>query len=364
MGAFKEIQESLVAAWPVGLALVGTLLVLWLTHRLLERRAAVAEGYRFRKQVVLLGLGLLGLLAIVLTLPVDGEVRGQLLSFFGIVISAAVALSATTILGNALASVMLRAIRGFQMGDFIRVGEHFGRVSERGLFHTEIQNEHRELTTFPNLYLVTHPVTTVRSSGTIVSATVSLGYDVPRSRVEQLLLEAARAAGLEEPYVQVLELGDFSVTYRAAGLLTEVGHLLSTRSRLRAAMMDALHGAEIEIVSPTFMNQRPLAEDQRFIAVPPEPSPADRTASDSGGPEETVFDKADDAAQLDKLRQQHEQLGQDVEKLRAELKQTENASAEQHLQSEIDQLEAERDQLAAAIEQQAQARKAEESSLD
>ena len=63
----------------------------------------------------------------------------------------------------------LRAVRNFRMGDFIRVAEHFGRVSERGLFHTEIQTENRDLTTLPNLFLVTHPVTTIRTSGTIVS---------------------------------------------------------------------------------------------------------------------------------------------------------------------------------------------------
>ena len=115
-----------------------------------------------------------------------------------------------------------------------------------------IQNEFRDLVTIPNLYLTTHPVTTTRSSGTIVSATVSLGYDVSRTKIEELLLVAAGNTGLQDPFVQILDLGDFSVTYRISGLLTNVKRLLSARTRLRAAMLTALHEAGVEIVSPTF----------------------------------------------------------------------------------------------------------------
>ena len=78
------------------------------------------------------------------------------------------------------------------MGDFIQCGEHIGRVSERGLLHTEIQPEGRDLITLPNLYLVSHPVSTVQPAGTLVECTVSLGYDVPREEIEEALLRLAR----------------------------------------------------------------------------------------------------------------------------------------------------------------------------
>lgn len=117
----------------------------------------------------------------------------------------------------------------------------------------------------PNLDLVTQPMKIARSSGTIVSAEVSLGCDVPRQRVAELLQAAARQAGLAEPFVQVRALGDFLVTYRAAGLLDEVASLISTRSRLREAILDSLHAAGIEIVSPNFMNTRAQPEQARII---------------------------------------------------------------------------------------------------
>ncbi|HSN56415.1 MAG TPA: mechanosensitive ion channel domain-containing protein [Candidatus Sulfomarinibacteraceae bacterium] len=129
-----------------------------------------------------------------MSLPIGDHRQGQLLSLFGIVLSAAVALSATNFLGNALAGFMLRSIRHFRIGDFNRCGEHFGRVTERSLLHTEIQTEDRDLTTLPNLFLISNPMTTVRSSGTIVSATVSLGYDIPRKRIETLKAERKSAS--------------------------------------------------------------------------------------------------------------------------------------------------------------------------
>jgi small-conductance mechanosensitive channel len=174
-----------IAAVVVGLVIV---------RRLLNWSEAKLSGHRFRNQMIMILLTAAGTLIVILVVPMGDIMRGQVLSLIGILLSAAIALSSTTVLGNAMAGVMMRAVGNFRMGDFVRVGEHVGRVSERGLFHTEIQTEDRELTTLPNLYRVTHPVTTIRTSGTIVSTLVSLGYDVPRTRIEDLLLVAARNA--------------------------------------------------------------------------------------------------------------------------------------------------------------------------
>ncbi|MBZ0266704.1 mechanosensitive ion channel family protein [bacterium] len=299
---------------------------------LLERQAAKTPGKHFRNQIFGLGVWLAGLLAILLVLPVGDTTRGQLLGLVGIVLSAAIALSSTTLLGNTMAGLMLKGVRNFRSGDFIYAGEHFGRVSERGLFHTEIQNEDRELTTLPNLYLVTNPVTVVRSSGTIISAVVSLGYDVPRGEVEPCLIRAAKAADLTDPFTQVLELGDFSVSYRIAGLLTEVKQVLSARSRLRACVMDELHAAQIEIVSPNFMNTRSLEKERRVL--PPSISVVATSSSDSASPESIVFDKAEEAASIEGR----------VHELQEKLADADDTEREQ-LEAEIEALEGARDPL-------------------
>lgn len=284
-------MDWFLTALPPGVGVLAVVLALFVAHRLLNRHPN-AVSYRFRNQMLMLGFTAVAGLAILLVLPITSETRGQLLSFFGILITASIALSSTTFLGNALAGLMLRAVRSFRMGDFIRAGDHFGRVSERGLLHIEIQTEDRELTTIPNLFLVTNPVTTLRSSGTVISATLTLGYDLPRTKVRETLLEAAEAAGLTDAFVQILNLGDFSVEYRVAGILKEVKQILTARSDLRARILDAMHAKHMEIVSPTFMNTRALTRDEAVIPPTPALSP---TPEPEVSPEGVVFDKAEEA---------------------------------------------------------------------
>ncbi|NCB47003.1 mechanosensitive ion channel, partial [bacterium] len=202
--------------------------MLWVAHWLLIKRHPDLGNERlFPRQLIMLGLTLLGLLAVVLVLPVSDTSRNQLMGLIGILISGIFAFSSTAVTSNLLAGVLLRITKPFRVGDFIRIGEHFGRVSERGLFDTEIQTETRELIALPNTYCISNPVTTIRSSGTIISASLSLGYDLDHTRIEPLLMEAAKSSGLSEPFVHILELGNFSVTYRVSGLLEDPKRLIS-----------------------------------------------------------------------------------------------------------------------------------------
>lgn len=292
--AFGDYMPALAAA-----AVVAAVLALgqWL---LLSRKPLGTEA-RLPRQLVMLLLTVAGLLLIVLALPMSDSTRGQVLSLIGIVLTGVIALSSTTFVANAMAGLMLRMVKSFRPGDFVSVGEQFGRVTERGLFHTEIQTEDRDLTTIPNLYLVTNPVTVVHYSGTMISTSLSLGYDAAHGRIETLLKEAATQSGLEEPFVHVRELGDFSVTYRVSGFLAEVKHLLTARSNLRRAILDTLHGAGVEIVSPTFMNQRRLEDGARVLpAETAAPTPGEPTAAEK--PEDRIFDKAEEASERESLR--------------------------------------------------------------
>ncbi|MEM8708809.1 MAG: mechanosensitive ion channel domain-containing protein [Actinomycetota bacterium] len=281
----------------VVIAAVGVWLGLrWWIER--NARGNPSANVPVRRQVMTLLVAFIAVIAAVVAMPISEGTRGQILALLGIVLSAAIALSSTTLLGNLIAGLMLRSVRNFKAGDFIRVEGHVGRVSNRGLFHTEIQTEERDLTTLPNMFLANHPVTTARASGTILSTKVGLGYDVPRTDVEAALLRAVETAGLEQGFVQVVELGDFAVVYRCAGLLTDVTTLVSMRSKLNAAVLDHCHQAGIEIVSPSFMNQRQV-NDQTFIPqrrFRPAVDPADEVL-----PESIVFDKADQAASRETL---------------------------------------------------------------
>jgi len=291
-------------------------LIFYLVKMLLDRQASGKPDWGIIKSIVLFGIVLVGGIALILALPMSEEIRGQITSLIGIVISAVLALSSATFMGNALGGIMLRTINNFKPGDFIQVNEFFGRITERGLFHTEIQTENRDLTTLPNLYLATNPVKVTRASGTFISGSVSLGYDVNRSKIENSLVKAATNAGLEDPFVRVTELGDFSVVYKVYGLVKEIKTVLSAQSRLNAYLLDSLHEDGIEIVSPTFMNQRQVG-DTVFI---PKKVRKEEETDQSDTPDSLIFDKAEEAEDIEKSKESLESIDLKIKEFEDQLK--------------------------------------------
>ena len=221
------------------------------------------------------------------------------------------------------------------------MGDHFGRISNMDLLHVEIQTEDRDLTTLPNLYLVTNPVRVLRSSGTILHVNVSLGYEVPRQKVEEALMRAAEVTGLEKPFVQIRELGDFSVSYQVSGLLTDIEQLMGMRRKLRASTLDELHAAGIEIVSPNYMNTRSLGAGARAV---PAAGAAEVTSNDTGlsdpDPDSVVFDKAFEAESLDKLKNEYTEISQELIGVEQALKEAGPGEERQPLNLQKKKLEA------------------------
>ena len=322
---------------------------LWLADRLLLARAEKLDGEkRLARQIAMLVLSAFGLVLVVLSLPVADTTKGQLLSILGLVVTGVIGVSSTTFVSNAMAGLMLRAVGRLEPGDFVRVEKQFGRVTERGLFHTEIQTEDRDLVTLPNLFLITHPFRVIRSSGTIVTSTLSLGYDVPHATVESLFVRAAEAAGLADPFVQIISLGDFSVTYRAAGLLTDVKRLLTARSELNRRLLDELHGANVEIVSPNFMNQRVLPADEKILPDGGRSEARVRTAS--AAPESLIFDKAEAAGRIENMKREAEKIDNEIRELSERRKRAESSEDAAAIDAKIASARSRADWVATVIE--------------
>jgi small-conductance mechanosensitive channel len=256
------------------------------------------------------------MLVFIFSFPIDKTLKGQILSFLAIIISAGIALSSTTVLGNLIAGIMNNSMNRFRNGDLIKIGDLQGRVTKKSIFHTEIQLEDSNFITIPNLYIATNPVKLTRKTDTVISTSVSLGYDILRTEIEKALKEAAVLTGLTDPYVYITNLGDYSVSYKIHGFLKDSSKYFSTVSLLNANVMDVLHARKIEIVSPTFMNQR-NANEQTFI---PKLIPKNEIKDKEQLPEDLVFDEAIKSENNEKKKDQIEKLNKQQELLRAEKK--------------------------------------------
>lgn len=193
-----------------------------ITFKVLSDRRDRSDSRLLVYQLLIWAGSLTLLIAVIVALPLENSIRGQILSLVGVVLTAIIALSSTTFVANAMAGIMLQATKPFRPGDFILVNGVFGQITRIALVSTRIQTETRDFTNLPNLLLVTHPITVQHREGTIIQADVSLGYDIHHQDAEHHLLSAASKAGFSDPYVLVLELLDHAVSYRVAGFLSDV----------------------------------------------------------------------------------------------------------------------------------------------
>ena len=313
-------KAGLISWLPAIFNLIGSGFLVYLVFKFIERQNKLDKENTWLRQIALVFLVLICIVGVIVSFPISTETRGQILNLLGIAFTAVIALSSTSFIGNLMSALMLKLIGAIRPGDFITVGEHSGRVSEQGLLHTEIQTEERTLTTLSNLYLINNPHTVVRSTGTIVSSTVSLGYDVSRFKIQKNLIEAALKTGLKDPYVQVLELGAFSVTYRVAGFLEKIKFLISVRSELNAHVLDALHENGIEIVSPSFMNQRIWENSSAFIPKVNYFEKKETEKMSNSKPEDLIFDKAEEAESKESIKLMCEKIKDKINQAKEKLK--------------------------------------------
>lgn len=272
------------------------ILLLFFVSKILFEKKHIAYYYY---QIISVTIFLIGLLLIIVVSPIDDNIKRQILSLIGVLLSSVIALSSTTFIGNAMAGIMLRIAKNYRPGDFIEVEGSRGRIYNMGLLSTEIQIITSDTITFPNMYLIKQPIRVIHSNGSFISVAVSLGYDISRVKIEELLLEAAAKCSLEKNFVYVEELLDHAVVYRVFGFVNETQRLVSLKSELRKNILDCMHKNGIEIVSPSFVNRRIFDENTLFIPK----LQRDKNLNKNQNIEKNIFNKADEAENIEKLKE-------------------------------------------------------------
>jgi small conductance mechanosensitive channel len=334
---------------PSIISLIVTLSLVLLFDFLFRKRKLFSRE-KMIQQIIFVVILVTGILFIIFTLPITVEDKNLILTFVGLIIGAIITFSSTTFVANAMAGIMLRLINPFRVGDYIKIDGTFGRVTEMYFLHTQVQSMDRDLITIPNIKLVSNPLKTIRSSGTIITTTVSLGYDISRKEIEKGLLKAAEITGLENSFVHVEKLGDFSITYKVGGLLKDIESLITARSDFKKNVMDTLHDSKIEIVSPTYMNQRVFSED--YVCLPPkEPKHDIIEIEPEIKTEEIIFDKAITAQMLDRIYITAETLAPRRKEMEENIKQIVDENTRNDLKKQLAQLTIKEEEIKPLIQE-------------
>ncbi|MEG1038475.1 MAG: mechanosensitive ion channel [Pseudomonas sp.] len=197
-----------------------------------------------------------------------------------VLIGLMISLGASSVVGQAAAGLILTYTRTLRPGEFVRIGDHEGTVTELGMFTTSIRTGLGEVLTIPNS-MITGAVTknysrVVQGAGYVVDTVVTIGYDTPWRQVEAMLLEAAqRTPGiLRSPTPQVFQtaLSDFYPEYRlvAQAVPSEPRPRAELLTMLHANIQDVFNEYDVQIMSPHYLGdpeqEKRVPKDRWYMA--------------------------------------------------------------------------------------------------
>lgn len=210
------------------------------------------------------------LFALAMAYPYLPGAQSEAFKGISVLVGLMLTLGGSSLVGQGASGLILMYSRTIRVGEYVRINDQEGTVTELGTFTTKIRTGLGEEISMPNS-LIMSSITknysrTVRGQGYIVDTTLTIGYDTPWRQVEAMLVEAARRTDgvLESPAPQVFKTGlsDFYVEYRL------VCQAIPTQPRPRAEVMQLLHSNVldvfnehgVQIMSPHYFNDPPQAK--------------------------------------------------------------------------------------------------------
>lgn len=260
-------------ALPSLFAVAGVLIVtraisLWVARMLVEIEHGLREvtwlaqeQAKATRRIASGAVWMLGIATAYPLLPWSGSIAFQGMS---VLLGLAVSFASGGLINHWVSGLMLLYARSFRVGEFVAVGGVEGTVMEMGALATKLRTMRREVVTIPNGAMATEQVVNytrlAAEQGALLSISLAIGYDVPRQRVRDLLLEAAATEGVASdppPRLLVWELADFHVRYQFHVRLDLGRDRIAMRDVLNARILDAFNAAGVQIMTPHFENQPP-----------------------------------------------------------------------------------------------------------
>jgi small-conductance mechanosensitive channel len=191
-----------------------------------------------------------------------------------------VSLGGASVIGQAFSGLILMYSRVFRVGDYVRIGDMEGTVTQLGMFATHLRTGLGEEITLSNSVVMAATTKNysraVPGTGYVVDTVVTIGYGTPWRQVEAMLLEAARrtrdVSQTPAPFVRQTALADYYVEYRlvAHTPLERPAPRAEVLHRLHANIQDVFNEYGVQIMSPHYVldpkSPQVVPKDQWFAA--------------------------------------------------------------------------------------------------
>lgn len=234
--------------------------------------------------------GVLWLFALAMAYPYLPGSHTEAFKGLSVLLGLMLSIGSSNLVGHAGSGLILTYARVYRRGEYVRIADHEGTVTELGVFATRLRTGLGEEVTLSNS-LVLGAVTknysrAVKGAGFVVDTTVTIGYDTPWRQVHAMLVEAAlQTPGvLADPPPRVFQtaLSDFYPEYRLVcqAIPTEPRPRAEVLSALHANIQDLFNTHGVQIMSPHYLGdpvQPKLVPKAQWHATPA-PSEPDRPA--------------------------------------------------------------------------------------
>ncbi|MFM0677236.1 mechanosensitive ion channel family protein [Klebsiella pneumoniae] len=282
LGVIRDLSLSIVASLPGLMIVVLIFLLTWLIIRLvkvvLDQVAAGRiqvpgihpETVSATRRLISVVIWLFALSAAYPFLPGANSLAFKGISvFFGLMLT----LGSTGVMTHAMSGLVLIYSRALRKGDWVRLADNEGQVSEIGVLATKILTRENYIVTVPNAVVVSGKIINLSAEsadgGVNLTTSVTIGYDTPWRQVHALLeLAARRTPGIDQqigPVVRKLGLLDWYTSYELQVRLLPTTKLPDGRNALHSSIIDVFNEFGVQIMSPNFVMQPKAA-----VVVPQE----------------------------------------------------------------------------------------------
>ncbi|HBT7020036.1 MULTISPECIES: mechanosensitive ion channel family protein [Klebsiella] len=272
LGVIRDLSLSIVASLPGLMIVVLIFLLTWLIIRLvkvvLDQVAAGRiqvpgihpETVSATRRLISVVIWLFALSAAYPFLPGANSLAFKGISvFFGLMLT----LGSTGVMTHAMSGLVLIYSRALRKGDWIRLADNEGQVSEIGVLATKILTRENYIVTVPNAVVVSGKIINLSAEsadgGVNLTTSVTIGYDTPWRQVHAMLeLAARRTPGIDQqiaPVVRKLGLLDWYTSYELQVRLLPTTKLPDGRNALHSSIIDVFNEFGVQIMSPNFVMQ-------------------------------------------------------------------------------------------------------------
>lgn len=257
------IDENLGVMIEVGLNVVYAVLILivafWVGGWIKRRITSISHRYAQIDDTLFDFLGTLAryailVLAIIFVLNRFGIQTASLVALLGAA-GIAIGLALQGTLSNIASGVMIIVFRPFKLGDFISAGGEMGTVKQISLFTTELASLSNTQIIMPNSDVWGQPIENFSVYPTRRAEwTFGVSYDADLKKTEEIIRDTImsdpRSKNEPEPFIQVNNLGDFSVDFLVR-VWVDRSEFFAYQADMKRKVKEALDAGGIDIPFPT-----------------------------------------------------------------------------------------------------------------